>query len=107
MGAGIAEAAPSPLNRAGGTLGGVAVAAMSAAGEGLHVLLFNLEMGERLSSQYRIEPLRALLVPSLGGLLLGVAFLLLVRGRPGLRVIQSEARSRHAGGLSFRGRGTG
>jgi CIC family chloride channel protein len=31
-----------------GTLGGLVVVAMSAAVEGLHVLLFNLEMGERL-----------------------------------------------------------
>src|ERR1700687_3627032 len=54
-----------------GTIGGLVVAAMSAAVEGLHVLLFNLQMGERLSSQFRVEPRRALLVPSLGGLLLG------------------------------------
>ena len=65
-----------------GTIGGLVVATMSAAVEGLHVLLFNLEMGDRLSSQFRIEPLRALLVPSLGGLVLGVAFLLLQRWRP-------------------------
>jgi len=51
-----------------GTIGGLVVAAMSAAVEVLHVLLFNLEMGDRLSSQFRIEPWRALLVPSLGGL---------------------------------------
>jgi hypothetical protein len=30
--------------------------------------LFDLQAGERLSSQLRIEPLRASLVPSLGGL---------------------------------------
>jgi CIC family chloride channel protein len=48
-----------------GTIGGLVVAAMSAAVEGLHVVLFNLQMGERLSSQVSIEPLRALLVPSL------------------------------------------
>src|SRR5207342_3557206 len=47
-----------------GTVGGLVVVAMSAAVEGLHVLLFNLDMGERLSSQFSIEPLRALLVPS-------------------------------------------
>ncbi len=62
-----------------GTVGGLVVAAMSAAVEGLRVLLFNLEMGERLSSQFSIEPWRALLVPSLGGLLLGVAFLVLAK----------------------------
>jgi CIC family chloride channel protein len=52
-----------------GAIGGLVVVAMSAAVEGLHALLFNLEMGDRLSSQFRIDPLRALLVPSLGGLL--------------------------------------
>ena len=65
-----------------GTIGGLVVAAMSNAVEALHVVLFNLEWGDRLSSQYRIDPLRALLVPSLGGLLLGLAFLLLARWRP-------------------------
>ena len=61
-----------------GAIGGLAVAAMGAAVEWLHVLLFDIEMGERLSSQFQIEPLRALLVPSLGGLLLGIVFLLLL-----------------------------
>ena len=65
-----------------GVIGGLMVAAMSAVVEALHVLLFNIEMGERLSSQYRIEPWRAVLVPSLGGLLLGLAFLWLSRWRP-------------------------
>jgi len=58
-----------------GAIGGLVVSAMGAAVEVLHVVLFNLDAGDRLSSQLKIEPLRALLVPSLGGLLLGVAFL--------------------------------
>jgi CIC family chloride channel protein len=86
-----------------GTIGGLVVAVMSAAVEGLHVVLFNLEMGDRLSSQYRIEPLRALLVPSLGGLLLGVAFLLLQRWRPAREVDPIEANALHGGQMSFRG----
>jgi chloride channel protein, CIC family len=86
-----------------GTIGGLVVAVMSAAVEGLHVVLFNLEMGDRLSSQYRIEPLRALLVPSLGGLLLGVAFLLLQRWRPAREVDPIEANALHGGRMSFRG----
>src|ERR1700682_2511479 len=69
-----------------GTIGGLVVAAMSAAVEGPHIILFTLEMGDRFSSQFRIEPLRALLVPSLGGLLLGLAFLLLQRWGPGRAV---------------------
>jgi CIC family chloride channel protein len=86
-----------------GTIGGLVVAVMSAAVEGLHVVLFNLEMGDRLSSQYRIEPLRALLVPSLGGLLLGGAFLLLQRWRPGREIDPIEANALHGGRMSFRG----
>src|SRR3982074_643662 len=86
-----------------GTVGGLVVAAMSAAVEGLHVLLFNLQTGERLSSQLKIEPLRALLVPSLGGLLLGMTFLLLLRWRPAREIDPIEANALHGGRMSFRG----
>jgi CIC family chloride channel protein len=86
-----------------GLIGGLAVAAMGAAVEGLHVVLFNLEWGDRLSSQFRIDPVRALLVPSLGGLLLGVAFLLLLRWRPAREIDPIEANALHGGRMSFRG----
>jgi CIC family chloride channel protein len=86
-----------------GTMAGMVVGAMSAAVELLHVVLFNLEMGDRLSSQVRIDPLRAVLVPSLGGLLLGVAFLLLLRWRPAREIDPIEANALHGGRMSFRG----
>src|SRR4030081_3755160 len=86
-----------------GAIGGLVVVAMSAAVEGLHALLFNLEMGDRLSSQFRIDPLRALLVPGLGGLLLGLAFLLLQRWRPAREIDPIEANALHGGRMSFRG----
>src|ERR1700730_12328200 len=86
-----------------GTIGGLVVAAMSAAVGVLHMLLFTFEIGDRLSSQYRIEPLRALLVPSLGGLLLGVAFLLLLRWRPAREIDPIEANALHGGRVSFCG----
>jgi CIC family chloride channel protein len=86
-----------------GTVGGLVVAAMSIAVEGLHVAFFNLEWGDRLSSQFRIEMLRALLVPSLGGLLLGLAFLLLLRWRPAREIDPIEANALHGGLMSFRG----
>jgi chloride channel protein, CIC family len=86
-----------------GTIGGLVVAAMSIAVEALHVAFFNLEWGDRLSSQFRIEPLRALLVPSLGGLLLGLAFLLLLRWRPAREIDPIEANALHGGMMSFRG----
>jgi CIC family chloride channel protein len=86
-----------------GIVGGLVVAAMSVAVEALHVVLFDLEWGDRLSSQFRIEPLRALLAPSLGGLLLGVAFLLLLRWRPAREIDPIEANALHGGMMSFRG----
>jgi chloride channel protein, CIC family len=86
-----------------GIIGGLVVAAMSAAVEAMHVLLFNVEIGERLSSQFAIDPLRALLVPSLGGLLLGVAFLMLQRVRPAREIDPIEANALHGGRMSFRG----
>src|SRR5260221_1977792 len=86
----------------GGT-GGLLVGAMSNADEALHVLLSNLQMGHRLTSQFRIEQLRALLVPSLGGLLLAMAFLLLQRWRPGREIDPIEANALHGGRMSFRG----
>ena len=86
-----------------GGIAGLVVAAMSAAVEVMHVLLFNLDTGERLSSQFRLDPLRALLVPSLGGLLLGMAFLLLLRWRPAREIDPIEANALHGGRMSFRG----
>jgi chloride channel protein, CIC family len=86
-----------------GIIGGLVVTAMGAAVEALHVVLFNLEAGDRLSSQFRIEPLRALLVPSLGGLLLGIAFLQLARWRPAREIDPIEANALHGGRMSFRG----
>src|SRR5580704_11545999 len=86
-----------------GTVGGLAVAAMSVAVEALHVALFDLEWGDRLSAQFRIEPFRALLVPSLGGLLLGLAFLGLSRWRPAREIDPIEANALHGGQMSFRG----
>src|ERR1700724_3333779 len=86
-----------------GPIGGLVVAAMSNAVEGLHVLLFNLDVGERFESQPSIEPLRALLVPSLGGLVLGIAFLLISRWRPAREIDPIEANALHGGRMSFRG----
>src|SRR5712671_1590643 len=86
-----------------GTTGGLVVVAMSMAVAGLHALLFDISIRERLSSQFAIEPLRALLVPSLGGLLLGLAFLLLQRWRPAREIDPIEANALHGGRMSFRG----
>lgn len=86
-----------------GTIGGLVVLAMSVAVAALHALLFNISITERLSSQPSVETLRAVLVPSLGGLLLGVALLLLLRWRPAREIDPIEANALHGGRMSFRG----
>ena len=86
-----------------GTIGGLVVLAMSVAVAALHALLFNIGITERLSSQPSIETLRAVLVPSLGGLLLGLAFLVLLRWRPAREIDPIEANALHGGRMSFRG----
>jgi chloride channel protein, CIC family len=86
-----------------GTVSGVVVVAMSVAVAGLHAVLFNISIRERLSSQLSIDPLRALLVPTLGGLVLGLAFLLLLRWRPAREIDPIEANALHGGRMSFRG----
>jgi CIC family chloride channel protein len=86
-----------------GTIGGLVVLVMSVAVAGLHALLFNISITERLSSQPSIETLRAVLVPSIGGLLLGVALLLLLRWRPAREIDPIEANALYGGRMSFRG----
>ncbi|MGN6411650.1 MAG: chloride channel protein [Nitrobacter sp.] len=86
-----------------GTIGGLVVAAMGAAVLKMHEVLFAIPAGEHLSSQDKIDPLRAMLVPGIGGLLLGGAFLLLLRWRPAREVDPIEANALHGGRMSFRG----
>jgi CIC family chloride channel protein len=86
-----------------GIIAGVVVVVMSVAVAGLHALFFNISIRERLSSQDSIEVWRALLIPCLGGLLLGVAFLLLLRWRPAREIDPIEANALHGGRMSFRG----
>jgi chloride channel protein, CIC family len=86
-----------------GTIGGMVVLAMSVAVAALHALLFDISITERLSSQPSIETLRAVLVPSLGGLVLGAALLVLLRWRPAREIDPIEANALHGGRMSFRG----
>ncbi|WP_424629685.1 chloride channel protein [Bradyrhizobium sp. SYSU BS000235] len=86
-----------------GAISGLLVAAMSAAVEVLHVALFNIPIGARLSGQTSIDPVRAIAVPALGGLVLGLALLVLLRWRPGREIDPIEANALHGGYMSFRG----
>jgi CIC family chloride channel protein len=86
-----------------GVLGGLVVAAMAAAVFKMHEMLFHIPVGEHLSSQDKLDPLRAVLVPVIGGLALGAAFLMLLRWRPAREVDPIEANALHGGRMSFRG----
>ena len=86
-----------------GTVAGCVVLAMGVAVAGLHALLFDISIRDRLSSQIAIDPWRALLVPTLGGLLLGLSFVLLLRWRPAREIDPIEANALHGGRMSFRG----
>jgi CIC family chloride channel protein len=86
-----------------GAMSGLFVAAMSAAVELLHVVLFDIPMGARLSALNQVDPLRAIAVPTIGGLLLGIALLVLLRWRPGREIDPIEANALHGGYMSFRG----
>jgi CIC family chloride channel protein len=86
-----------------GAIGGLAAVAMGGAVNLLHTALFGLPLGERLSEQSALDPVRAIAVPTLGGLLLGLAFLLLLRWRPAREIDPIEANALHGGRMSFRG----
>jgi CIC family chloride channel protein len=86
-----------------GALSGLFVALMSHAVGLLHEVLFNIPHGERLSSQATLDPMRAVLVPTIGGLLFGLSLLILHRWRPGREVDPIEANALHGGKMSFRG----
>src|SRR5947209_895736 len=86
-----------------GALGGLVVAAMSALVDLLHMVLFGLGPGERLSAQAHLDPSVAILVPMLGGLGLGLAGILIAHRRPAREVDPIEANALHGGRMSLTG----
>ena len=86
-----------------GAVSGLIVAAMSGAVQALHSMFFGVDLSERLSATDRVEWWRALIVPTLGGLVLSVIALRVI---PLLRVRFAdaiEANALYGGRLSFRG----
>jgi chloride channel protein, CIC family len=96
-----------------GVLGGLVVAAMGTAVDLLHEVFFNLstngrsafhwETAERLSAQLKLNPILALSVPLLGGLLFGATTELIKRWRPEREIDPIEANALHGGRMSFIG----
>ena len=68
----------------------------------MHVLFFAIDPGERLSGLAALDPLRAFLVPCLGGLAFGLVSAYVARRR-GTEVDPIEANALHGGRMSMRG----
>jgi CIC family chloride channel protein len=85
-----------------GAIAGLAVAAMGGAVGFMHEVFFGLDPGERLSGRVALDPLRAFLVPSIGGLLFGLVSAFVARRR-GTEVDPIEANALHGGRMSMRG----
>jgi CIC family chloride channel protein len=86
-----------------GALAGLVVAAMGATVDLLHSVFFNLNPGERLSARLSLDPVLALSVPLLGGLLFGAATEVIRRWRPEREVDPIEANALHGGRMSLLG----
>ncbi|ACI51262.1 Chloride channel core [Gluconacetobacter diazotrophicus PA1 5] len=83
-----------------GTGAGLLVSAMTHATLLAHRVLFAVGGDGRISGLPSIAPLRAILVPSLGGLVLGLLGVLIARYAPGRPVDPIEANALHGGRMS-------
>jgi CIC family chloride channel protein len=90
-----------------GALAGVVVTLMSSGVDLLHSLFFGLPLGQRLSALTSLDPVLAMLVrtsvPTLGGLVLGVAYTFIAAWRPAREVDPIEANALHGGRMSLTG----
>jgi len=86
-----------------GAIAGVVVAAMGNGVDLLHEYFFNLEHGERLSARLTLNPILALSVPLIGGLIFGASSELINRWRPEREIDPIEANALHGGRMSLLG----
>jgi chloride channel protein, CIC family len=80
---------------------GVAVWMMTETTQLIHQLLFNITSGQRLSAMVELNPIRTVVVPTLGGLLLGVLGLAVGYYRPRRAVDPIEANALYGGRMSL------
>ena len=80
---------------------GLIVVGMAETAQLMHRVLFRLASGEYLSSAARIDPMLALTVPAVGGLVLGVAGWALNRHQPRRTVDPIEANALYGGRMSL------
>jgi chloride channel protein, CIC family len=86
-----------------GALAGLVVAMMGRSVDHLHQLFFGIGPDERLSGLAMLDPVAAVAVPTVGGLILGTASLLLATRRPAREIDPIEANALHGGRMSLLG----
>jgi CIC family chloride channel protein len=86
-----------------GAIAGLVVAAMGYLVDLLHMIFFHLQPGERLSARLTLDPLLAISVPLLGGLLFGASTEIIRRWRPDREIDPIEANALHGGRMSLLG----
>ena len=84
-----------------GFIAGVAVWMMAATAQLIHEMLFAIGPDLHLSAMVAVDPVRAAAVPTLGGLLLGLSGLVIVRYRPRRSVDPIEANALYGGRMSL------
>lgn len=85
-----------------GVFGGLSVAAMSWFTQAMHRVLFALGPAGRLSGQVDVAAWRALLMPTAGGLLMGLSAIAIARWWPRQAVDPIEANALYGGRMSLR-----
>jgi CIC family chloride channel protein len=85
-----------------GCISGVLVSAMGIVAQGAHEVLFGLQADQRLSSALRLSTVSVLLIPALGGMLLGAVLLVAARFRKRPAVDPIEANALHGGRMSVK-----
>jgi len=91
------------LGAAIGAVAGLIVAGMGALVGLMHVWLFALPLGQRLSAAASLDPWRAIGIPLFGGLVFGLGLMALARWRPAREVDPIEANALYGGRMSLTG----
>lgn len=82
---------------------GIAVSAMTEATQLIHEMLFQIGPKQRLSAMVELDPVRTVVVPCLGGLVLGLFTLAVARYYPRRTVDPIEANALYGGRMSLIG----